>query len=100
MNSFDYLHQERQAQFSDSKRAEVEAYAKRKNYSIATCVNCREPFAEKDTRKELHLCSRCESGRAALTIYMKNHKIHTLTPADLIKISQSRTVRFGRNNPK
>jgi hypothetical protein len=118
MNKLDeYISNETQRQFDDAKREIIEssrlgysvmspatqaAYeqAKRKNLTVASCINCGNAYPEKNSRQEIMLCPQCSGARAAITIYMKNHKIHTLSPQDFVKIANSKTTRFGRNNPK
>lgn len=106
----DYLHQESQSQFSDEKREQVETeklgkghlgrnimqeLAKIKGRNVGVCEWCEEELIIPNVRVKVILCPRCESGRSVIEGFLRNRKQEHLTQQDKIKISQTKTVRYG-----
>lgn len=114
----EYLHNERQDQFSDDKRAEVEKsrvglsklsennvidlermkrIARAKNQSVTLCLLCDKPFLNRDTRQQL--CPDCmKNKKQAFDLYKArfgNNTTSGLTPKIKERILADRTVLRG-----
>lgn len=107
-----YIASESQRQFSDSKRQIIESVRLGENHmspavealyreglkkvrSVFDCEYCHNPYLESNSKRELHLCPKCEPGRGTISHFLTSNKKAHLSPEDTQKIFESKTVRRG-----